>query len=173
MGPISAFFAEREKLNDIWTTKFGHSLYRPFHTDEKDIKKLVRIPSGNGRQEFDTIVLNLTKCCVDYIDESTLVSTKQSGGINKLEATLCVLGIHVDLTPLRDLQKVRSACMAHAKGKKYEKLKNNLLTGNCPDDISRLIERLTSMMSALSTDLECLSTNNGTLAQQQDKHEQK
>lgn len=167
MGPISAFFAAHDKLDNVWKTKFGRSLYRPLHTDEDDMKKLIRIPSGNGRQEFDTVILNLTKYCVDYIDESTLISTEQSGGINKLEATLCELEIHTDLKPLRDLQEVRSVCMAHAKGKKYEKLKGSLLTGDYPKDVSRLIERLTSMMGRLASDLECLTTDHGSLSRPQ------
>ena len=123
LGPISALFAARDKLNNTWTTKFGHPLFRPLHSDESDMEKLIRIPSGNGRQEFDTVILNLTKYCVDYLDETALISAEQSGGINKLEATLSKLMINADLTPLRDLQKVRSACMAHAKGKNTSNLK--------------------------------------------------
>lgn len=126
------------------------------------MEKLIRIPSGNGRQEFDTVILNLNKYCVDYLDETTLASAEQSGGINKLEATLSKLKINADLTPLRDLQNVRSACMAHAKGKKYEQLKSRLLTGDCPKDVSRLIERLTSMMSQLASNIEPLATDNET-----------
>lgn len=162
LGPISALFAARDKLNNTWTTKFGHPLFRPLHSDENDMEKLIRIPSGNGRQEFDTVILNLNKYCVDYLDETALASAEQSGGINKLEATLSKLKINADLTPLRDLQNVRSACMAHAKGKKYEQLKSRLLTGDCPKDVSRLIERLTSMMSQLASNIEPLATDNET-----------
>lgn len=160
LGPVSALFAARDKLNNTWTTKFGHPLFRPLHSDESDMEKLIRIPSGNGRQEFDTVILNLTKYCVDYLDETTLISAEQSGGINKLETTLSRLKIDANLTPLRDLQKVRSVCMAHAKGKKYEQLKGRLLTGDCPKDVSRLVKRLTSMMSRLASDIELLAANN-------------
>lgn len=52
--------------------------------------------------------------------------------------------------------------MAHAKGKKYEKLKGRLLTGDCPKDVSRLIERITSMMSQLASNIEPLATDNET-----------
>lgn len=162
LGPISGLFIARDKLNNVWTAGFGHPLYRPLHSDEGDMEKLIRIPSGNGRQEFDTIILNLTKYCVDYIDETALISTKQAGGINKLEATLSKMGITFDLTPLRDLQNVRSACMAHAKGKKYEQLKGRLLTGDCPKDVSQLVERLTSMMNQLASDIEFLASDNET-----------
>ena len=156
MGPVSALFAARDKLDNTWTAKFGNPLYRPLHEDESDMRKLIRIPSGDGRQEFDTIILNLTKYCIDYIDESTLASTERSGGINKLEATLNELGVAADLTPLRDLQGLRSSGMAHAKGKNYEKLKSSLLTGDCPNDVNQLIERLTLMMNELASNLKLL-----------------
>ena len=151
MGPVSSFFKARRQLNESWMSSFGQPLYRPPHADEDDLEKLIRIPSGNGRQDFDTVILNLTKYCIDYIDESALTTADKSGGINKLETTLHELGINVDLTPLRDLQKVRSTCMAHAKGKNYEKLKGSLLTGNSPRDIAKLIKRLTDMMNDLAS----------------------
>ena len=159
MGPITAFLDARCKLNDAWAARFNRPLYRPFHDDEDDMEKLIRIPAGNGRQEFDTVILNLTKYCIDYIDESALVSSGKPGGINKLEATLLESGIQTDIKPLRDLQEIRSSCMAHAKGKKYERLKGTLLTGNCPKDITRIIERLTTMMERLSSDLGSAQAN--------------
>lgn len=60
----------------------------PLHLDEGDMEKLVYIPSGNGRRELDSVVLNLTKLCIDYIDESVLEQAEKPGGINKLKATL-------------------------------------------------------------------------------------
>lgn len=151
MGPVDAFLCARRKLSDTWAENFGAQLYRPYHADEDDMEKLIRIPSSNGRQEFDSVVLNLTKCCIDYLNESILAPADKAGGINRLEATLNNLGINVSLDPLRDLQDVRSACMAHAKGKKYEKLKGALLTGDNPSDIRKIIDRLTDMMNALSS----------------------
>lgn len=153
MGPLTAFFFARDKLNAAWTARFGKPLYRQLHSDEQDMEKLIRIPSGNGRQESDTVILNLTKYCIDYIDEDALNTTGASGGINRLEATLTESGIYCDLTPLRDLQAIRSRGIAHAKGTKYEKLKGSLLTGDNTRDISKLINRLTSMMEELTTSL--------------------
>lgn len=150
-GPITALFSARSKLNEAWTTRFDHPLYRPPHSDEDDMEKLIRIPARNGRQEFDTVILNLTKYCVDYIDESALTTASNPGGINKLEATLAEYGIRADLKPLRDLQAIRSSCIAHSKGKKYEKLNGSLLTGNYPKDVARIIERLTDMMNSLAS----------------------
>lgn len=162
MGPVSSFFSARRQLNETWMKWFGQSLYRPPHADESDLEKLIRIPSGNGRQEFDTVILNLTKYCIDYIDESVLTTADKPGGINRLEATLRELGISIDLVPLRNLQKVRSACMAHAKGKKYEELKGSLLTGNGPRDVAKLIEQLTDMMNDLASAIRETTTESAS-----------
>lgn len=67
--------------------------------------------------------------------------------------TLTESRIYCDLTPLRDLQAIRSRGIAHAKGTKYEKLKGSLFTGDNTRDISKLIERPTSVMEELATSL--------------------
>lgn len=153
MGPVTAFLEARKELDEAWEEKFGNSLFRTLHPDEGDMEKLVYIPSGNGRRELDSVILNLTKLCVDYIDESRLERADSPGGINRLKATLEREGVKVSLSPLRDLQSIRSASMAHAKGSKYEKLKGSLLTGDNPADIERLVGRLTAMMSELAAAL--------------------
>ena len=154
MGPITALFNARHNLDSTWIARFGYSLYRAPHADEEDMEKLIRIPMGNGRQEFDTVILNLTKYCIDYIDESSLSAAKTTaGGINKLDEALRRQGVEVTLKPLRDLQTIRSSCMAHAKGKNYEKIKGSLLTGDCPKDVTQIINRLTDMMNSLTTAL--------------------
>ena len=158
MGPVTALFSARCKLDEAWATRFGHPLYRPAHPDENDMEKLIRIPAGNGRQEFDTVILNLTKYCIDYIDESALSVCENGGSINKLESTLRELKIDADIKPLRDLQNVRSSSIAHAKGKNYEKLGDDLLTGDRPRDVARIIERLTDMMNDLASDISAATT---------------
>ena len=166
MGPVAAFLAARKELDEAWEVKFGNRLFRPLHPDEGDMEKLVYIPSGNGRRELDSVILNLTKLCVDYIDESGLERADSPGGINRLKATLEREGVEVSLAPLRDLQSIRSASMAHAKGSKYEKLKGSLLTGDNPADIERLIGGLTSMMAELAA---ALRTGCGCLAEQSEE----
>lgn len=153
MGPVAAFLAARKELDEAWEENLGNRLFRPLHPDEGDMEKLVYIPSGNGRRELDSVILNLTKLCVDYIDESGLERADSPGGINRLKATLEREGVEVSLSPLRDLQSIRSASMAHAKGSKYEKLKGSLLTGDNPADIERLVGRLTAMMTELAAAL--------------------
>ena len=60
-GPIGILLNAREKLDDKWRTSFGVPLFRPLHRDEIDITKGIRVPTSSGREEFDTVILNLTK----------------------------------------------------------------------------------------------------------------
>ena len=87
---------------------------------------------------------------VDYIDESQFSYPDINGSINKLEAFLIDNDIDVDLSPLRDLQSLRSASVAHSKGKNYDKLVGNIITGDNASDAQSLIERLTSLMDSLA-----------------------
>ena len=152
-GPISNLSNAREALNNAWKTSFGSPLYRSIHHDELSLLKQIRIPASNGNEEFDTVVLNLTKLLIDYIDVSQFADYEIDGGINKLETFLSENGISTDLSPLRDLQSLRSSGIAHAKGKNYEKLKKRILTGNNASDVASLIERLTTMMIDLTSEI--------------------
>lgn len=153
-GPVASFTSARAHLDATWKERFGAPLFRSLHPDENDMPKLIRIPSGNGREEFDTVINNLTKICIDYIDESNLNDTRAAkGSINKLCAFLASNKIPFNPTPLRDLQAIRSESMAHAKGKQYEKLKGSLITDDKPADIARILGRLTEMMHALEHSL--------------------
>ena len=149
-GPIGNLLNAREELDDKWRASFGVPLYRPLHKDESDIAKGIRVPTSSGREEFDTVILNLAKTMVDYIDESQFSYPDVNGSINKLEAFLIDNDIDVDLSPLRDLQSLRSASVAHSKGKNYDKLVGNIITGDNASDAQSLIERLTSLMDSLA-----------------------
>ncbi|MCC6108021.1 MAG: hypothetical protein LIV26_09725 [Atopobium sp.] len=148
-GPVSRLVSARRLLDEEWTNVFGKRLYREIHPDDADIDKLIRVPSTNGREEFDTVISNLQKYLIDYIDESNFVQQQEKGSINKLGKFLEEHDIHVNLVPLHDLQDLRSASSAHAKGKKYDKLKSRLLTGDNAADIQRLMGEITGMLHEL------------------------
>lgn len=150
-GPIGKLLKQRCELNESWKESFGVPLYRELHRDELDIPKRIRIPASSGDEEFDTVILNLTKYLIDYIDEPQFSSYKKGGSINNLEAFLHEKGIQIDLSPLRDLQSIRSTSMAHSKGKKYEKLVGSVITDNHASDVLSLVERLTAMMGDLAS----------------------
>ena len=152
-GPVARLLGARRKLDAAWCGAFGSSLFRKPHADDADMEKLIRIPSTNGREELDTVVINLDKLLVDYIDESVLPRLDAKGSINKFEKQLRDMGIDADISPLRDLQSLRSTSTAHAKGRNYDKEKARLLTGNNPDDVERLVNRLTHMMNEIADKL--------------------
>lgn len=87
---------------------------------------------------------------IEYIDESTFPGSTLTGSINKLEEFLKARDSYADLSSFRDLQRLRSTSSAHAKGKKYEKLKQDLLTGSAEADIATLISRLTATLNQIS-----------------------
>lgn len=152
-GPISRLLCARMRLDLVWDDRFGKKLFRKAHPDDSDMEKLIRIPATNGRAELDTVVINLTKLLVDYIDESALAWPDENGGINKLAKRLANEGVSVDLTPLRDLQSLRSSGTAHGKGSKYDKTKSKLLTDSNPADMEKLVCRLRDMMEEIADQL--------------------
>ena len=152
-APVAVLERRRRELDKSWLRAFGVSLYRPFHQGEADVEQLIRIPSSDSREEFDTVILNLTKYLVDYIEEAQFKDVEVSGSINKLEKRLADKGIEADLSPLRDLQNIRSACTAHSRGRNYDRLRNTVLTGDCARDISDLVKRLSTMLEVLSASL--------------------
>ena len=123
------------------------------HPDDASLIQQVRIPSVNCREEFDTVVQTLTRLLNDYMDESQFPECGKTGSINKLAAFLDAEGVNVDLSPLRDIQDLRSAGTAHAKGKKYDKVKFRLLTGDAIEDTKSMLASLTEFMRELAAKL--------------------
>jgi hypothetical protein len=143
----------RYELDESWIAAFGWSLYRAWHPEDKNMKHQIRIPTGDGREEFDTVILSLAKMLIDYIDKSQLESNK-NGSINNLEDFLMARSIEIDLSVLRDLQSLRSSGVAHSKGRKYEQLRNSLLTDNAIEDAKSIIDRLTKFLITLKNAID-------------------
>lgn len=153
-GPVGHFEIAFSKMKAAWFERFGFSLYRDFHPDDANLEKQIHVPTSDSLEEFETLVQTLAKCLVGYIDEAKLSGYEDSGSINKLSSFLEAQGIELDLTPLRDLQSLRSAAAAHAKGKNYDKLKQRLLTGNAVEDGKALIAGLSEFMLEFARKLE-------------------
>lgn len=152
-GPISNFRIAYKKLDEQWKKRFGKALFRQMHPDDANLIQQVRIPSVNCREEFDTVVQTLTRLLNDYMDESQFPECGKTGSINKLAAFLDAEGVNVDLSPLRNIQDLRSAGIAHAKGKKYDKVKARLLTGDAIEDTKSMLASLTEFMRELAAKL--------------------
>ena len=137
-------------MNEEWKKAFGWSLYREYHDDDNLIQQRIRIPTNNSQEEFDTVIMNLAKMLVDYIDISNLQGSNRDGSINKLEDFLKDKNIKIDISGLRILQSLRSTGVVHSKGEKYDKLRNLSLTGDVIDDAKAIISNLTGFMNSLT-----------------------
>ena len=81
------------------------------------------------QKEFDEQVLALAKILVDSINEKELkkfgCEVKAPGSINLLESVVRSIGIYefdYHLVFLRNLQDLRSSCVAHRKGSRYTQI---------------------------------------------------
>ena len=128
-GPIGRFSNAFDELSKSWKERFDVPLFRPLHPDDSNLLKQIRIPTIDSREEFETVVQSLARLIVEHIDETQFGSTTEAGSINKLSSYLDGQGIQIDCTPISNLQEIRSNGTAHAKGKKYDKAKERLLTG--------------------------------------------
>lgn len=152
-GPISRFHSAFSELNKAWQRRFGEKLYRDFHPDDSRLPDQIRIPTSKSLEEFESIVLSLQRLLIEYMDEAQFAVDGINGSINKLESFLKTNSINIDCSPLRNLQSLRSQGTAHAKGKKYDKLKKQMLLGDPVKDARNLISELTVFMSKLASAL--------------------
>lgn len=154
-GIIGRFLAARSRLDDVWRKRFHRSLFRELHEDDRDLNKRVRIPSIEGQEEFDTVIQSLQLLLVDYMDSSRFPSADPGkGSLNRFEKFLRSEGIDTDLSALFDLQRVRSAWTAHAKGKNYERVKRELFPDGLSVGVKQMIIALTCCLSELADALE-------------------
>lgn len=155
-GPISMLLKARDGLNKSWQERFGVVLYRNFHKNDSAVLQQIRIPSGYGEAEFDSVVMALAKAFIDYIDESNFKDFDKKGSINKLDAFLRSKNINVDLQPLRNVQSIRSNSAAHGKGANYDKLQNKIISDDHRADILNLINNLTDLLNKITDALKRL-----------------
>ena len=155
-GPVSMLLRAREALDKAWQEQFGSAFYRDFHKNDSDVLRQIRIPSGYGEAEFDSVVMALSKAFVDYIDESNFKEHDEKGSINKLDAFLRNKNLTIDLGPLRDVQSIRSNGAAHGKGSNYDKLQNKIVSEDHRADALDLINNLTSLLNEIVEKLKRL-----------------
>lgn len=128
-SPIFVFQSKYKKINKLFEEKVGWPLFLPLHDDDKFILRVIRIPLSNSQPEFEQQILYLVKLIIDSLNECKIdlkiPSSEGKGSIKKLEKFFEVQGLKDYVTIIKDLrniQSLRSACVAHMKGKKYEKI---------------------------------------------------
>ena len=121
------------KLSNQWKVKFGWNLYLPLAKDDEYVLRKIRIPLFDSQNEFDDLVLSLTKILIDSLNEKDIAKrikiTKEDKGIRKLEKWF-IQNNHQNyqdsISFLRDLQELRSSSVGHRKGKDYSKISSKL-----------------------------------------------
>lgn len=73
-GPVSMLLRAREALDKAWQEQFGSAFYRDFHKNDSDVLRQIRIPSGYGEAEFDSVVMALAKRLLTISTKATLKS---------------------------------------------------------------------------------------------------
>lgn len=154
-GVIGRFLAARSRLDGVWRERFHRPLFRELHEGDRDLYKRIRIPSTEGQEEFDTVIQSLQLLLVEYMDSSQFPDSDTiKGSLNRLKEFLRSEGIDTNLSTLFDLQRVRSAWTAHAKGKNYEKAKKDLFPNGLAAGVKQMIIALTGCLSELADALE-------------------
>ncbi len=131
------FFKQRYGVfQEEWEKKFGWKFFRALDKKDEHYFKALRIPLTNEQKEFDEQVLSLVKIFIDSLNEKELekginIVKKDAKGIDKLEEFLkskrLVFAEMIEF--LRDLQDLRSTGVAHLKGSRYEKVKQEFSIG--------------------------------------------
>lgn len=128
-----AFKYSFNKFQSQWHAKMGWYLFEPLSREDRHFLTSLRIPLANDQAEFDAQVLALSKILIDSLNEKELeesrVPKSEKKGISKLEAFLASRSFpdhktHIKF--LRNLQSLRSAGVAHRKGREYIKIAQEL-----------------------------------------------
>lgn len=116
-----------------WEKKHGWRLFKPLRGEDAHCFSSLRIPATGEQVEFDAQVMHLTKLLVDCLNEARIAKDvscpPDAKGISKLARYAEENGMpdrerHIEL--LGDLQALRSAGVAHRKGKNYDKIAKKL-----------------------------------------------
>ena len=127
-------FKERyQELKEASQNHLGWQILQPLHPDDEHHFQALRIPATDEQQDFDNLVLSLTKILIDSLHVKRLNSLLsdekkeglEEGSIARLEAVLDshnVEGASDHIAFLRKLYSLRSSSSAHRKGSKYKKI---------------------------------------------------
>lgn len=127
------FKNQYDKTKRYWQDKFGFELFGKLEEKDEHCLKSLRIPLRNETSELDTLILNLAKILIDYLNvtqiknyliENKIEHEKSLGSIEKLNLMLVNINsneandIYIFL---KDLQDIRSKGSAHRKSSDYTK----------------------------------------------------
>ena len=132
--PEHIFKQRYHDFQKVSQTHLGWQWLLPLHTADAHHLQSLRIPATDEQQDFDGMVLSLTKILIDSLNEKSLRKLipyekqeefKDKKGIALLEAALCLNdleGADVHIAFLQKLQNLRSSGSTHRKGRTYLKI---------------------------------------------------
>lgn len=116
-----------QEVGEEWQAKFGWTFFLPLRAEDEHVFKVIRSPLNENPDEFDKLVLYMTKVLIDSLNETEIAKSitleEKDKGITKLAKFLVRLGRTDSATPiafLRNLQSLRAGS-AHRKSKGYSK----------------------------------------------------
>ena len=149
--------------NKYWKEKFGFDLFCELKEKDEHCLKSIRIPLRNEISELDTLILNLAKIMIDYLNVKDLnkylkqnnIQFEQSiGSIEKMK--LMLINVNCFETEdiclfLKNLQDIRSKGSAHRKSSDYEKSLSKMGLENKTeiDKFKYLLERANYILERL------------------------
>jgi hypothetical protein len=127
-APDLKFKSLYKRFNAAWDREKGWRLYREAHDADVHVLQRLRVPLNQSQPEFEDQIAGLTKCLVDFLNESAIVeqlggAVEGEKGIDKLERWLADNDYPYterEIRFLRRLQRIRSRATAHRKGSDYE-----------------------------------------------------
>ncbi|MDD4082944.1 MAG: hypothetical protein PHD05_06175 [Sphaerochaetaceae bacterium] len=177
--PDSADLFFKQKFSEFqtkWHKKYGWHLFLPLNSEDQHHLAALRLLTKNTQEEFDLMVLSLTKILIDSINikeikseligedadenykkiiSSDLIIKKEDKSIEifrKYLAQKHKLQFPEMIQFLRDLQNLRSTGAAHRKGAQYELIKKRFgLNENFKEVFENILINSIKILNTLSS----------------------
>jgi hypothetical protein len=162
--PIHDFKSSFERVQSASQQRYGAPLFLPLSEKDKGLYETLHVPTNDEPKAFDEQILALAKTTVDSLNVELL--ERLSGARidnNRMKGSMDLLEVWLDrrlgteqprnvMRPLRGLQAIRSASVAHRKGSKLEAILNKAgLAGlTNPKKFEKLLIELTAALDVLS-----------------------
>ncbi|MGJ1263778.1 hypothetical protein [Sphingobacterium spiritivorum] len=129
--PDLLFRQQYSQFYNLFLDKYGFSIFKPLHEQDRAYLNTIRIPLSDDLHEFEKIILNLSKVLCDSIDIKSINKYLDKNFTHKIDALEHFAKVELledddFVSSLRTIQSIRSKSIAHNKDEKYDKLISNL-----------------------------------------------
>ena len=160
-SPLCHFYISLKKINVLFNNKYKFELFEQLQYGDEVTKKSLRLPLNDESSEFEEQILHLVKLLVETINVSKLkkhitknkpIPEDYNGSIKILKCFMNLEKIDSNIYGiLCKIQNIRSAGIAHKKGKKYIQIMKEYNKENVSNSkfIENIIIELTDSFNAL------------------------